>query len=103
VAGGGDGEASEASEWEHREREEQLAFLGEEEEWLVAGGLGFSRSPVVFCGLSFVFHFPYIFWRSASERLHLDGSWATHPYFFNFIILYSAVLGRDSLSTHSLS
>jgi len=26
VAGDGDGEASEASEWEYREREEQLAF-----------------------------------------------------------------------------
>jgi len=24
-------------------------------------------------------------------------------YFFNFIILYSAVLGHDSLSTHPLS
>jgi len=37
VAGAGDGEASEASEWEYREREEQLAFLWEEGERLGAG------------------------------------------------------------------
>jgi len=66
----------EASEWEYREREEQLAFLREEEERL---GLGFSRSFVVFSALSSVFHIPYIFWRSASGRLHLDGPGATHP------------------------
>jgi len=40
VAEGGDGAASEASEWENREREEQLALLREEEEWLGAEGLG---------------------------------------------------------------
>ena len=34
VAEGGDGAASEASEWENREREEQLALLKEEEERL---------------------------------------------------------------------
>ena len=33
----GDGAASEASEWE---REEQLALLREEEEWLGVEGLG---------------------------------------------------------------
>jgi len=38
VAGDGEGEASEASEWEDREREERLAFLREEEERLGAGG-----------------------------------------------------------------
>ena len=38
VAGDGDGEASEASEWEDREREERLAFLREEEERLGARG-----------------------------------------------------------------
>jgi len=37
VAGDGDGEASEASESEYREREEQLAFLREEEERVGAG------------------------------------------------------------------
>ena len=37
MAGDGDGEASEASEWEDREREEQLAFLREEKERLEAG------------------------------------------------------------------
>jgi len=61
------------------EREEQLALLREEEERLGAGGLGFPRSLVIFSGLSFVFHFSYISWRSASGRLHLDGSGATHP------------------------
>jgi len=34
VAEGGDGAAIEASEWENREREEQLALLREEEERL---------------------------------------------------------------------
>ena len=67
------GEASEASKWEYREREEQLAFLRGEEEGL-GRGVSFSRSLVIFAGLSFVFHFSYIFWRSASGRLHLDGS-----------------------------
>jgi len=38
VAGNEDGEASEASEWEDREREEWLAFLREGEERLGAGG-----------------------------------------------------------------
>jgi len=38
VAGGGGGEASEASEWEDRVREERLAFLREEAERLGAGG-----------------------------------------------------------------
>jgi len=38
VAGDGDGEASEAAEWEYREREERLAFLREEEERLGARG-----------------------------------------------------------------
>jgi len=37
VAADGDGGASGASEWEYREREEQLAFLREEEERLGAG------------------------------------------------------------------
>jgi len=38
AVGGGDGEASEASGSEDREREERLAFLREEEERLGAGG-----------------------------------------------------------------
>ena len=38
VAGDRDGEASEASEWECREREEQLAYLREEEERKAWGG-----------------------------------------------------------------
>ena len=50
VAGDGDGEVSEASEREYREREEQIAFLREEEERLGA----FSRSLVIF-HLSFIF------------------------------------------------
>jgi len=37
---GGDGAASEASEWENREREEQLALLREEELRGEAGGGG---------------------------------------------------------------
>jgi len=38
MAGDGGGESSEASEWEDRGREEQLAFLREEEERLGAEG-----------------------------------------------------------------
>ena len=59
----GDGAASEASEWENREREEQLALLREEEERLGAEGLGgqrctsFRHSLSIFLGLSFVFLF----------------------------------------------
>jgi len=40
VAEEGDGAASKASEWENREREEQLALLREEEERLGAEGPG---------------------------------------------------------------
>ena len=40
VAEEGDGAASEASEWENREREEQLALLREEEVRLGVEGLG---------------------------------------------------------------
>ena len=70
MAGDGDGVAS-----ENTGSEEQFAFFEEEER--LGAGLGFSRSLVIFFGLSFVFHFSYIFWRSASGRLHLDGSGAT--------------------------
>ena len=64
VAGDGDGEASEASEREYREREKQLVFLREEEERLGAG--------VIFFGLLLA-----VGEREASEDL--DGSGATHP------------------------
>jgi len=53
VAGGGDGEASEASKWEYRECEEQLAFLRKRK------SLGWGvRFLSVTCHLSFVFIFP---------------------------------------------
>jgi len=54
VAGDGDGEASEASEWEDREHEEQLTFLREEDEGLgrgvrrISGSLGCSLFSLVF-------------------------------------------------------
>jgi len=49
VAEDGEGVASEASEWEDREREEQLAVAGEGREALVGGGgrVGERRFPSV--------------------------------------------------------
>ena len=48
-------------------------------------------------------------WNTFLENADGEDVWTAvrytnpHFFFFNFIILYSAVLGHDSLNTHSLS
>ena len=76
----GDGAASEASGWENRKREEQLALLREEEERLGAEDwCTFLSSlftfPWSFICLSFVIQLLAV----SQRRLRLDGSGATHP------------------------